>query len=167
MGACNFFDMEFGKGVREAFNLATHRARYEYGHGGYTGTIAEKSDYVLVARPKRVTALEVINTLDLGYWGSPATNTAYMERDAKREKREKGAYSNLVKWFGRDAESLLRVYHDKWGPCIAIEASEAESIDFKRRMGIGVQVSWANGVQTVTKKRVHGKVYVFAGWASS
>jgi len=32
-----------GKTAQEAFDAAVAQARHEYGHGGYTGTIAEKS----------------------------------------------------------------------------------------------------------------------------
>jgi hypothetical protein len=45
MGACDFFNSASGKTVAEAFRTVTADARYEHGHGGYTGTIAEKHDY--------------------------------------------------------------------------------------------------------------------------
>ena len=48
MGATNFVTM-FGNadkmGVAEAFAQAQEQARYEYGHSGYTGTIAEVDSY--------------------------------------------------------------------------------------------------------------------------
>lgn len=46
MGACDFETRGFGKTAQDAFNEAVDRARYEHGHGGYTGTIAEKSEFV-------------------------------------------------------------------------------------------------------------------------
>jgi len=45
MGAAEFYDVGGGASVSEAFNSLVEDARYEYGHGGYTGTIAEKTDY--------------------------------------------------------------------------------------------------------------------------
>ena len=45
MGASEFFTPASGKDVKEAFANAVSHARHEYGHGGYTGTIAEKHDY--------------------------------------------------------------------------------------------------------------------------
>ena len=45
MGAEYFCEVGKGKTVKEAFNRLVEEARYESGHGGYTGTIAEKSDY--------------------------------------------------------------------------------------------------------------------------
>lgn len=45
MGAEVFMDVGRGKTVEKAFNQLVEDARYENGHGGYTGTIAEKTDY--------------------------------------------------------------------------------------------------------------------------
>ena len=36
----------------EAFRKAIDHARYESGHGGYSGTIAEKSKFIMVTTPK-------------------------------------------------------------------------------------------------------------------
>jgi hypothetical protein len=40
-----------GKTAREAFNSAINEAQCERGHGGYTGTIAEKTSYVMIKLP--------------------------------------------------------------------------------------------------------------------
>lgn len=48
MGANKFASVAKGKDADEAFRKAVEQAEYEYGHRGYTGTIAEKDDYVLV-----------------------------------------------------------------------------------------------------------------------
>jgi hypothetical protein len=48
MGACDFYVKAKGKNIQEAFNKAVEDAAWEYGHGGYTGSIAEKSSYVLI-----------------------------------------------------------------------------------------------------------------------
>lgn len=47
MGASVFFSTANGSSAKEAFRIACDEAAYEYGHGGYTGTIAEKNDYVM------------------------------------------------------------------------------------------------------------------------
>lgn len=53
MGACDFRVVAKGKTSREAFNAAVNEAAHENGHGGYTGTIAEKHSFVvIVASPK-------------------------------------------------------------------------------------------------------------------
>jgi len=45
MGAQEFECIGHGNTAQEAFNNAVQDAQYEYGHGGYTGTIAEKSSF--------------------------------------------------------------------------------------------------------------------------
>ena len=52
MGATNFTVTARGKTASEAFDYATENARYENGHGGYTGTIAEKRSFVMVTPDK-------------------------------------------------------------------------------------------------------------------
>lgn len=48
MGAMTFFTTGSGAGVRPAFLEARERAAWEHGHGGYTGTLAEKGEYVVI-----------------------------------------------------------------------------------------------------------------------
>lgn len=50
MGAADFCQFIKGDSLRNAFIEARDQARYEHGSGGYTGTLAEKHDYVLIAR---------------------------------------------------------------------------------------------------------------------
>lgn len=52
MGAEVFFHATEGKTVDEAFRKAVDEACYDYGHAGYTGTIAEKDSYVVIKCPK-------------------------------------------------------------------------------------------------------------------
>jgi hypothetical protein len=49
MGASVFFDSGTGKTAKEAFNAVVEDARYESGHGGYTGTIAEKDSFKVLS----------------------------------------------------------------------------------------------------------------------
>jgi hypothetical protein len=51
MGATDFYTMAKGKTAKDAFNSAVDAARYEHGHGGYTGTIAEKHSFVMIPIP--------------------------------------------------------------------------------------------------------------------
>lgn len=48
MGACDFSVIIHARTAEEAFDIAVQEAQYEHGHGGYTGTIAEKSDFVMI-----------------------------------------------------------------------------------------------------------------------
>jgi len=51
MGATSFFTTATGKTVREAYKSAVDDAYYWNGHGGYTGTIAEKSGFIEFSVP--------------------------------------------------------------------------------------------------------------------
>ena len=51
MGACDFSVVVKGSSSHAAFNVAVDEARYEYGHRGYTGTIAEKRGFVMISVP--------------------------------------------------------------------------------------------------------------------
>ena len=50
MGACDFSNYGQGSDPREVFTRLVEDARFEHGHGGYTGTIAEKGSYVIVSK---------------------------------------------------------------------------------------------------------------------
>lgn len=51
MGANTFMTEAQGKNAQEAFNNAVEQARYDYGHAGYTGSIAEKNSFVVIPLP--------------------------------------------------------------------------------------------------------------------
>lgn len=51
MGANSFITIGSGKSAREAFRNAVEEARQWYGNG-YTGTIAEKSYFIMFSCPK-------------------------------------------------------------------------------------------------------------------
>lgn len=52
MGAQTFIDIAKGKDAKSAFKVAVDKALYDYGHAGYTGTIAEKHDFVMITKTK-------------------------------------------------------------------------------------------------------------------
>ena len=62
MGATTFGVMSKGKDVQQAFDNAKEEAYYDHGHGGYTGTIAEKSGYKLLTVPKDKSLNEFIDS---------------------------------------------------------------------------------------------------------
>ena len=51
MGACTFYQIGLGDNARDAFNEARQEAQYNFGHSGYSGTIAEKSSFVTIRVP--------------------------------------------------------------------------------------------------------------------
>jgi hypothetical protein len=48
MGATTFFTTAPGETAEAAFRAARDRALYERGHGGYTGSVAEKHEFVMI-----------------------------------------------------------------------------------------------------------------------
>ena len=63
MGATTFITRAKGANAKEAFAAAVEQARYEHGHGGYTGTIAEKDRFVMVFEPLGVSPQDYANKL--------------------------------------------------------------------------------------------------------
>lgn len=58
MGACDFYTNGKGNSAKEAFNAAVDQMQWDRGHGGYTGTIAEKSSFVMITPPSPFSADE-------------------------------------------------------------------------------------------------------------
>ena len=90
MGAEQFRAEARGVGAEDAFFMAREQAFYDHGHSGYTGTIAEKSEY------------EIFD--DLGGL-SPEEFVYALERDDETNPAVAAASST---------------YNDTWGPCVAI-----------------------------------------------
>lgn len=63
MGAEVFFTSATGKTAKEAFNSAVEQAQYDYGHAGYTGSIAEKTSFVIIPLPEGKNAGEYVDYL--------------------------------------------------------------------------------------------------------
>lgn len=104
----------------EAFTALVQEARYMHGHGGYTGTIGEKSDFLLVKMPADFgTTREVIDFLE----------SAEMEQwdEVRREWRRPDPDDNRLRTVlgEHEFEHWSRTYNDKWGPALCIETDDA------------------------------------------
>lgn len=98
-----------GKTMKSAFKAAVKDAEYDYGHRGYTGTIAEKTDFVDLTKdfPKFKDEKEMEEILQAIYHGK-AKNPAHEAAVAKLE-----------------AEVC-----DKWGPAGGIRVASGEYLFF-------------------------------------
>jgi hypothetical protein len=96
MGADNFVSIVTGESARAAFDAAVEGAQYDYGHAGYTGTIAEKGSEGFVSF--EVPALSGADDATAYRWAegvlSPDT---YQQRDPVLQK-------------------ITAAVDDKWGP---------------------------------------------------
>lgn len=63
MGAEQFTHTAKGKTAREAFYAAREKALYNHGHSGYTGTIAEKTDFDIIPVPAGIDPIDYAETL--------------------------------------------------------------------------------------------------------
>lgn len=101
MGASSFIDISVGETMGKAFLAAVEQAQYDYGHAGYTGTIAEKGEYTVFTVPPGITSwLELEKVIDKTIWPS--------------EMAEDDPYQSFI----RKASQAI---DDKWGPCGAME----------------------------------------------
>lgn len=167
MGATTFSTYGYGKTAQDAFRQAVEQAQWDYGHGGYTGTIAEKHSYVVARVPAgvRCTSERFMTLLDeyedfneteyLRYRLEHATSA--MEK-RKLEAQIRKATKRFESWKRKinpalfaQIESVYPSYTDKWGPAVAVELSGKELSEMKKRLGLA---------------RTQKKVYVFFGWAS-
>ena len=95
MGGVDFRARTRGATAEEAFRAAVERARHERGHGGSTGTVAEKDGFV-VKRPRPGETVEqlVERTLDDNEkWGP-----AFCVPSRRASARSRSARSN--RWSG-------------------------------------------------------------------
>lgn len=107
MGAEQFTSIATGKDAQDAFQGACKDARYDHGHSGYTGTIAEKSGFVEFALP-------------------PGTKASEIEDMASNFDYSADAKARLIDLLGESkAVEMAEVYDSKWGPAVCVKAGDA------------------------------------------
>lgn len=138
MGATNFTATAFGKDAREAFLAAHRRASHMHGHGGYTGTIAEKSDFVELDTPKRIDPWKFIKV---------AEDIAF----ANDEDERQAAAKQLPKAHRYNTTRAAQLVSDKYGPAACFKLPYKQEQEYRERHDL---------------KGKQGGVYVFFGLAS-
>src|SRR3954454_9961004 len=103
MGATDFVTEAEGDTAAAAFKAAVDRARYLYGHAGYTGTIAEKDDFATVTVPQGI---------DTHHFIAAALNGEVIE----------GCEKELAR-----AEEVI---DDKWGPAACVQTGPRTFVFF-------------------------------------
>jgi hypothetical protein len=125
MGACEFEVYSTGETVHQAYLDAVGNARHEWGHGGYTGTIAEKNGF-------KVFDIGHMDIADfqriIGQCIDPE-NKAMMDSNKAMSEEwvNKGIenFRTLAQAAGIvTAARIVEAYEDKWGPAVAIRYSE-------------------------------------------
>lgn len=114
MGAYAFTEVAFGDSARQAFNAAVEHAQWEHGHGGYTGTIAEKHAFTVIARPRG----EELTTSEFAKLVKEASYESQFDDDWIDE--------NVPEAWQPAVRKAVDLYEDKWGPAVAMRLTEAE-----------------------------------------
>lgn len=105
MGAEQFEVTYRAVSANQAFLKARKDAQYDYGHSGYTGTIAEKDSFMEFEVPRGHTVSDVLEAIQDSFTGPSEA---------------------LVEMYGEyEAEKLFSVYDDKWGPAVALTNGDA------------------------------------------
>jgi hypothetical protein len=147
MGACDFETANEGETMREAFGRAQEDARYEDGHGGYTGTIAEVGGFLDTGAPPDGVSFEELRNavFDAEYADDNPTHTVLVVRDVantrtglmvkqrsyETRKGENPTIAIAVEHYGkRKWENMVGCLHDKWGPCVGVEIEAGKSYGF-------------------------------------
>jgi hypothetical protein len=112
MGSVTFETLAFGETADEAFSNAVEDAKHMHGHGGYTGTIAEKSSFEVIpeqehhGKQKRRYAHQPIEDGDeriQSKWGSVRVINCSGTAGAKRYREQhglKGKRGDVWLFFG-------------------------------------------------------------------
>lgn len=109
MGGEWFTNKGAAKDPQVAFDALVERAKYDHGHAGYTGTIAEKDGFVLLTRKPllEAEAFALMERLQDDDLGTDPTEVAIQGRAADV-----------------DPELRRRYTDDKWGPANCLPLCE-------------------------------------------
>jgi len=152
MGAANFRNIEVATDAKTAFSRARENAQWEFGHGGYTGTIAEKYDFVYCGKLGYNDDGKVENfihdVLDASYekWDD---KTKSWRVDPKAKEK---AIERIPERLRKQVLKAAPIYDDKWGPAVCFKLTGKRAKEWKERFG---------------RKGTHDSVYLFTGMASS
>lgn len=116
MGACIFTTTATGDTAQAAFANAVNDAAWEHGHGGYTGTIAEKQSFVTIPDTmERVRSR--VEKADLGEGRKYMPDALDRARDSNDPQKQAWAIARALLEIGDDR------IDNKWGPagCILIK----------------------------------------------
>ena len=151
MGAMSFETTASGRTVHEAFITAQNEARYYHGHGGYTGTIAEKPGVFEVTLPPRISSARL---LDVAWRALEEHEVNQYNLHDKQPQRPQPHVDQLYKWLTKPvATTLLHEMRDKWGMAIGVRMLRSEDNEIVPRTPTG-------------KRRAKHHGWLFFGMAS-
>jgi hypothetical protein len=129
MGGANFRNILVGKDLAKEYARAVDQAAWEYGHGGYTGTIAEKCAFVnLGSLPPRLT----VDRLEELIWKQ--TDWRFEVEGRKLLGLRPPAHPVPEAWRAF-VEKAADIYDDKWGPALVVEVTGTAASKIKAQRG--------------------------------
>lgn len=134
MGAESFNIRAVGYTAAEAFDAAREHAQWDYGHSGYTGTIAEKDAFVMVPVPATMPTITdehirdkcLSNRRDLNLPRLSLVGHWIEEKLDPHPPRPMTIYE-YADHLNDDNESPV---NDKWGPAGCFQLSKNEWLFF-------------------------------------
>jgi len=160
MGANQFAVRGEAWTAEEAFRQAVEEAQYEHGHGGYSGTIAEKDSFRTRTPPTLDTTVEAwrawYDQIDEGHdkWG-PAECVVLREPEEPRRLTKAQAEKLARERFGESAEIVVTRARGAASAVVGVGSRVMASAQ-------GKDAGDARG-RLFAKKGL----YLFFGWASS
>jgi len=173
MGAMDFEEYAVAKTATEAFRQAREDALYEYGHRGYTGSMAEKHSFrqIPVQGSNPVKFVKALKT-----WGNQNHSfdekewLAYWDTVAKKLRKTRytpGKY--VVSTKNAEGERIQSVrtlkgfkppacgafWEDKWNDAACVDLGPATKTNIDKL-----------GIRNILPQR-GSRIFVFFGWASS
>lgn len=125
MGASEFYGIHVGPDPRSTFSRAVDEAAWENGHGGYSGSLAEKHDYVVLTLPDLpagVTPYDLVETC-LNYGDFTSFQLYRKPRGEDGKVVEVSIPPTLASQMKRISEAV----DDKWGPAGLIDVTDTPS----------------------------------------
>ena len=131
MGATTFLTEATGTTPGDAFSSALKDALYWNGHGGYTGTIAEKPGYIMFDVPTNLPEpayphdgwgdndfiSRFINAMSEAYYESPVDGE---EHNWQKQARDDISFFRAR--MGASFDSMLHLYNSKWDAAVCFPA---------------------------------------------
>ena len=126
MGAEEFFQVEAGKDAREAFNRAVEQAQWEHGHGGYSGTLAEKGSFIELRVPSGVEPATFANMVS-AYW--PGSDGSFTDPSPEScggtwNQKLNATFTELSDTDKNAVRKAYQAIQDKWGPAGCIDLGD-------------------------------------------
>ncbi len=124
MGATIFETIATGADPAAAYAEAVRRARYDSGHAGYTGTVAEKDGFVFFGRLPAHLDVASLAQLCLDAEGA----FAVAPYGTAAEEASTAALAELDRSFAGRGRELAKVYGGTWGPAVCVELAPADGL---------------------------------------